>query len=213
MSPEAFAAVHPIAAHPILARAVAEVGPPTARFTRPKGFAGLLRMIVEQQLSTRVAEVLWSKLEARVDALSPAAFLALDDETLRACGFSRQKQTYGRALAEATDSGALDFDRLETLDDESAAAELIRLKGIGRWTAEIYLMGALGRTDIFPADDLALQIGVQDLADLPERPSPKKLLALAEEWRPQRSLAAEIIWRHYETKRREAKRRKIDPGA
>jgi DNA-3-methyladenine glycosylase II len=187
---------------PILARAVDEVGPPTERFTRPQGFTGLLRMIVEQQLSTRVAEVLWAKLEARVPDLTPGAFLALDDETLRACGFSRQKQAYGRALAGAVADGSLDFDRLATLDDAEAVAELVRLKGIGRWTAEIYLMGALGRPDIFPADDLALQIGVQQLAEWGERPSPKKLLERAEAWRPHRSLAAEIIWRHYETKRR-----------
>jgi DNA-3-methyladenine glycosylase II len=187
---------------PILARAVDEVGPPTERFTRPQGFTGLLRMIVEQQLSTRVAEVLWAKLEARVPALTPGAFLALDDETLRACGFSRQKQTYGRTLAESVADGSLDFDRLATLDDAEAVAELVRLKGIGRWTAEIYLMGALGRPDIFPADDLALQVGLQQLAGWEERPSPKKLLERAEAWRPHRSLAAEIIWRHYETKRR-----------
>lgn len=199
MSPEA------LAAHdPLLARAIDEVGPPTQRFTRPKGFAGLLRMIVEQQLSTRVAEVLWAKLEARAPDIVPAAFLALDDATLRACGFSRQKQTYGRALAEAVVAGTLDFDRLETLDDDAAAAELVRLKGIGRWTAEIYLMGALGRADIFPADDLALQIGVQQLAGWENRPRPKQLLERAEAWRPHRSLAAEIIWRHYETKRRKA---------
>lgn len=197
MSPEALAA-----RDPLLARAIDEVGPPDQRFTRPKGFTGLLRMIVEQQLSTRVAEVLWAKLEARVPDIHPAAFLALDDETLRACGFSRQKQVYGRALAEAVAAGALDFDRLETLDDEAATAELVRLKGIGRWTAEIYLMGALGRTDVFPADDLALQIGVQQLAGWETRPKPKQLLERAEAWRPHRSLAAEIIWRHYETKRR-----------
>lgn len=187
---------------PLLARAVAEVGPPTERFTRPQGFVGLLRMIVEQQLSTRVAEVLWAKLEARVPDLTPAAFLTLDDDTLRACGFSRQKQTYGRALADAVADGSLDFDQLAMLDDAEAVARLVRLKGIGRWTAEIYLMGALGRPDIFPADDLALQIGVQQLAGWEERPSPKKLIALAEAWRPHRSTAAEIIWRHYETKRR-----------
>lgn len=197
MTPEILAACDPL-----LARAVEEVGPPTGRFTRPRGFAGLLRMIVEQQLSTRVAEVLWAKLEARAPDVTPAAFLALDDEALRACGFSRQKQAYGRGLAQAVAAGDLDFDRLENLDDNSATAELVRLKGIGRWTAEIYLMGALGRPDVFPADDLALQVGVQQLAGWATRPSPKQLLERAESWRPHRSLAAEIIWRHYETKRR-----------
>ena len=187
---------------PLLARAIDEVGPPTARFTRPSGFVGLLRMIVEQQLSTRVAEVLWAKLEARVPVITPAAFLALDDDTMRACGFSRQKQGYGRGLAKAVADGVFDFDKLELLDDAAATAELVRLKGIGRWTAEIYLMGALGRPDIFPADDLALQIGLQDLAGWDARPTPKQLLERAEPWRPHRSLAAEIIWRHYETKRR-----------
>lgn len=187
---------------PMLARVMDEVGPPEAPFVRNAGFPGLLQLIIEQQLSTRVAETLWSRLVAALPEVTPAAFLALDDAALKACGFSRQKQGYGRALAAVVRDGAIDLDSLAGMDDEAAIGELVALKGIGRWTAEIYMMAALGRTDIFPADDLALQIGVQELEGWEERPNRKRLLERAEAWRPDRSLAARMIWRHYVEKRR-----------
>lgn len=186
----------------MLARALDEAGPPDAPFIREAGFPGLLQLIIEQQLSTKVAETLWARLVAALPAVTPTAFLALDDAALKACGFSRQKQGYGRALATAILDGAIDLETLPAMDDDSAITELIKLKGIGRWTAEIYLMAALGREDVFPADDLALQIGIQELEGWEERPDRKRLLERAEAWRPHRSLAARMIWRHYVEKRR-----------
>lgn len=192
MTPEGLAALHPVFAECL------RVGGPFARdFRRPAGFIGLLRIILEQQLSTQVALALWRKLESRLDPITPAGLLALDDDTLRACGFSRQKMIYGRGLAQAVASGALDFDRLHTLPDDAVAAELMALKGVGRWTADIYLMMALDRPDVWPVGDLAIQIGVQRLLALPARPGPADLTALAEPWRPHRSLAAKLIWHHY----------------
>lgn len=192
MTPEGLAALHPVFAECL------RVGGPFARdFRRPAGFIGLLRIILEQQLSTQVALALWRKLESRLDPITPAGLLAQDDDTLRACGFSRQKMIYGRGLAQAVASGALDFDRLHTLPDDAVAAELMALKGVGRWTADIYLMMALDRPDVWPVGDLAIQIGVQRLLALPTRPGPAELTALAEPWRPHRSLAAKLIWHHY----------------
>ncbi len=192
MTPEGLAALHPVFAECL------RVGGPFARdFRRPAGFIGLLRIILEQQLSTQVALALWRKLGSRLDPITPAGLLALDDDTLRACGFSRQKMIYGRGLAQAVASGALDFDRLHTLPDDAIAAELMALKGVGRWTADIYLMMALDRPDVWPVGDLAIQIGVQRLLALPARPGPADLTALAEPWRPHRSLAAKLIWHHY----------------
>lgn len=192
MTPEGLAALHPVFAECL------RVGGPFARdFRRPAGFIGLLRIILEQQLSTQVALALWRKLESRLDPITPAGLLALDDDTLRACGFSRQKMIYGRGLAQAVASGALDFDRLHTLPDDAIAANLMALKGVGRWTADIYLMMALDRPDVWPVGDLAIQIGVQRLLALPARPAPADLTALAEPWRPHRSLAAKLIWHHY----------------
>lgn len=192
MTPEGLAALYPV-----FAECLRVGGPLTREFRRPAGFVGLLRIILEQQLSTQVALALWRKLEARLDPVTPAGLLALDEDTLRACGFSRQKMIYGRGLAAAVDSGALDFGRLHTLPDQAIAAELMALKGVGRWTADIYLMMALDRPDVWPVGDLAIQLGVQRLLDLPTRPGPAELTALAEPWRPHRSLAAKLVWHHY----------------
>jgi DNA-3-methyladenine glycosylase II len=182
---------------PIFVECLRVGGPLTREFSRPGGFVGLLRIVFEQQLSTRVALALWEKLRLRLDPITPAGLLALDDVTLRECGFSRQKIGYARGLAEAVATGHLDFDVLHTLADDQAVTALTALKGIGRWTAEIYLMAALGRPDVWPAGDLAIQIGVQRLKGLETRPSPRELIALAEPWRPHRSLAARLVWHHY----------------
>lgn len=200
MTPQALAATDPL-----LMRALTEAGPPSAPFVRAGGFPGLLRLIIEQQLSTRVAETLWARLQGTLPDVTAAAFLALDDDQLKACGFSRQKQGYGRGVAQAVIDGRIDFDRLAALDDEPAIDVLVQLKGIGRWTAEIYLMAALGRGDVFPADDLALQIGVQELENWQERPNRRRLLERAEAWRPHRTLAARMIWQHYVHKRQKTR--------
>ncbi|MBP2228008.1 DNA-3-methyladenine glycosylase II [Azospirillum agricola] len=189
---------HLAALDPIFAECLRVGGPTVRDFSRPGGFPGLLRMVMEQQLSTRVAAVLWAKLETRLGGLvTPDAILALDDDTLRACGFSRQKIGYARGLAEAVTGGRLDFDTVHALPDEEAIAALVALKGIGRWTAEVYLMAAQDRPDIWPIGDLAIQLGVQRLKGWPDKPTAKQLLAVAEPWRPHRTIAARLVWHHY----------------
>lgn len=192
---------------PIFAECIRVGGPLVRDFSRPGGFPGLLRIIMEQQLSTQVALVLWGKLQARLDPVTPDGFLALDEATLKACGFSGRKILYGRILAEAVSSGALDLDALHRMEDEAAIAALVALKGIGRWSAEIYLMSALGRPDVWPVDDLAIQLGVQRLKGWEERPTRAQLLELAEPWRPHRSLAARLVWHHYVALQQQKKKR------
>jgi len=182
---------------PIFAECLRVGGPDVRDFSRPAGFPGLVRIVMEQQLSTRVAVALWEKLLAHLDPVTPDAFLALDDETLRTCGFSRQKIGYARGIARAVASGGLDIAAIHAMDDEPAIAALSALKGIGRWSAEIYLMAALDRPDVWPADDLAIALGVQRLKGWAERPSRAALVAVAEPWRPHRTLAARLVWHHY----------------
>jgi len=189
---------HLAALDPIFAECLRVGGPVIRDFSRPTGFVGLLRMVMEQQLSTTVALALWAKLHDRLGgAVTPDAILALDDETLRACGFSRQKIGYARGLAEAVASGRLDFDIIHDLPDEEAIAQLVALKGIGRWSAEVYLMTTLDRPDIWPIGDLAIQLGVQRLKGWADKPTAKQLIEVAEPWRPHRSLAARLVWHHY----------------
>ncbi|MGF7173274.1 DNA-3-methyladenine glycosylase family protein [Azospirillum doebereinerae] len=189
---------HLTAIDPIFAECLRVGGATVRDFSRPGGFPGLLRMVMEQQLSTRVALVLWEKLRLRLDgAVTPETILALDDETLRACGFSRQKIGYARGLAETVADGRLDFDAIHALPDEEAIARLVALKGIGRWTAEVYLMAALDRPDIWPIGDLAIQLGVQRLKGWADKPTPAQLMAVAEPWRPHRTTAARLVWHHY----------------
>ena len=188
---------HLTALDPIFAESLRVGGPLIRDFSRPGGFPGLLCLIIEQQLSTKVAAALWAKLQGMVGEVTPDAILALADEDLRACGLSRQKIGYARGLARTIADGRLDFDAIHAMDDEEAVAALVALKGIGRWTAEIYLMMALGRPDIWPVGDLAIQLGVQRLKGWAEKPTPAQLLAVAEPWRPHRSLAAKLVWHHY----------------
>jgi len=171
-------------------------GTPDLRFREP-GFATLLRVIVGQQLSVKAAATIWDRLEAACDPLTPAGFRALDDETLRAIGFSRQKTAYGRGLAEALGAGALDLDRVGSAPDEDAIAELVAFKGLGRWTAECYLLFAHGRPDVWPADDLALATATRRLLGHEARPAGKAMRELGEAWRPLRSAAARLLWHAY----------------
>ena len=180
---------------PRIAAALAAVGYPEPRISDP-GYQTLLRAIVGQQVSVASAASLWAKLTAAVgDPPDPAALLSASDETLRAAGLSRQKASYARSLAEEVVSGRLDFARLPR-DDEEAIAELVRVKGIGRWTAEVYLLFAEGRTDIWPAGDLAVQIETGRIMGLDERPTEKSLRELAEAWRPHRGAFAIFTWHH-----------------
>lgn len=184
------------ALEPRLAEAVGRVGYPEPRI-RPTGYQTLLRAIVGQQVSVAAAASMWAKLEAELGPDIPAAdLLARDFDTLRACGLSRQKQGYARSLCELVEAGALDFDALPA-DDEEAIAQLTQIKGIGRWTAEIYLLFAEGRPDIWPAGDLAVQAGIGKILGLEERPSEKATRALADGWRPHRGAVAILTWHSY----------------
>ena len=183
---------------PDLAAIVDEAGPPLLEL-RDQGFAGLLRAIVAQQVSTASARAIWTRVNDQVQPLTAAAFLNASEEEIRACGFSRQKISYGRGLADAIVRGTLDLERLATRSDEDALSELVAHKGIGRWSGEVYLLFAEGRPDIFPAQDLALAVAAQRVKRLPERPKPADLRELATLWRPWRSVAAILLWHYYRT--------------
>lgn len=185
-----------LSSEPVFAAILDRAGAPRFR-RRRNAFETLLHIILEQQVSIDAAAAMFRRLRGLCPQLTPAVFLAIDDATLRQCGFSRQKAAYGRGLAEAVASGALDFGRLAAAADEDALAALIALKGIGRWSAEIYLIFALGRADIWPAADLGLQLGVATELGLPERPGERELRELGERWRPWRSVAACLFWLSY----------------
>ena len=186
------------ALEPGFAAAIARVGYPLPRVREP-GYETLLRTIVGQQVSVAAAASVWRKLEAELGAGCPAdILLERDFDALRACGLSRQKQGYARSLAELVTSGALDLHALPA-DDEEAIAQLVQIKGIGRWSAEIYLLFAEGRPDVWPAGDLAVQIEVGRILGLPERPSERLTREVAERWRPHRGAAAIMAWHHYNT--------------
>jgi len=182
---------------PAIARALERVGYPEARI-RERGYRTLLRTIVGQQVSVAAAASVWRKLEAEVgEAMEPAALLERDFDALRACGLSRQKQGYVRSLCELVAGGELDLENLPA-DDEAAIAELVRIKGIGRWSAEIYLLFAEGRPDIWPAGDLAVMAGLGKILGLEERPDEKATRVLAEGWRPHRGALAIFTWHCYD---------------
>jgi DNA-3-methyladenine glycosylase II len=180
-----------------VAGALARVGYPAPRQREP-GFATLLRIMVAQQLSTKSAAAIWTRLEAAcAPAVTAERYLALDNAAFRTIGFSRQKMAYGRSLAEAVAGGTLDLEALATVPEEEAIAAISALRGFGRWSAEIYLLFALGRADIFPADDLGLQVGMQRLKRLEARPNRKALDLLVEHWRPLRGCGAIFLWHYY----------------
>ncbi|PIW54129.1 MAG: DNA glycosylase [Sphingomonadales bacterium CG12_big_fil_rev_8_21_14_0_65_65_10] len=184
------------AREPAIAAALEKVGYPEARI-RPTGYRTLLRTIVGQQVSVAAASSMWNKLEAHLGEDTPTdRLLASSFDELRACGLSRQKQGYARSLCELVESGALDLENLPA-DDEAAIEELTRIKGIGRWSAEIYLLFAEGRRDIWPAGDLAVQAGIGKILRLEERPSEKETRALADDWRPHRGAVAILTWHSY----------------
>jgi DNA-3-methyladenine glycosylase II len=184
------------AIEPAFAVALQRAGYPPPR-VRDRGYATLLRTIMGQQVSVAAAQSIWNKLEAQIgDLTDPATVAAASDEQLRAAGLSRQKVSYARSLAEEVTSGRLDFAQLPE-DDEEAIAQLVQIKGIGRWSAEIYLLFAEGRPDIWPAGDLAVQIEIGRILGHDERPPEKLMRELAEAWRPHRGAAAILAWHHY----------------
>ncbi|MGE0153444.1 MAG: DNA-3-methyladenine glycosylase [Reyranellaceae bacterium] len=188
-------AAHLAKIDPDLARALEQCGLPALRSAEP-GFATLLRSIVGQQVSVHAARAIWEKLALLVDPLTPENLLAAGEPVLRQAGFSGQKIRYGLALAADVVERRLDLEALHVLDDEAAIAELVKAKGIGRWTAEIYLMFALGRHDIMPGADVGLWVALQHLKRLRQRPDAARLIKVAEAWRPWRSVAALTLW-HY----------------
>ncbi len=181
---------------PAFAAALAQTGYPEPRISA-RGYATLLRTIIGQQVSTKAAQSVWHKLEGIVGPLTdPGNITRATDEQLREAGLSRQKAGYARSLAGLVTSGALDLQNLPA-DDEEAIAKLTEVKGIGRWSAEIYLLFAEGRTDIWPAGDLAVQIEIGRILGHEARPSEKLVRELAESWRPHRGAAAIFAWHHY----------------
>jgi DNA-3-methyladenine glycosylase II len=164
---------------------------------RPASFATLLHIILEQQLSLDIAARLWQRLRQRCRPLTPRRFLEIDEDALKNCGFTRQKIGYARGLASAILERRFSPARLARLGDDEALAAIMELRGFGHWSAEVFVLFALGRPDIWPAGDLALQIAVQWLKALPDRPDGKALRSMAEAWRPWRSVAACLLWQFY----------------
>ncbi len=179
-----------------LARILEQYGTPPL-WTREQGFPTLILTILEQQVSLASAGAAFKKLLALASPLTPEKFLEFDDVTLKAAGFSRQKIIYGRNLAEAICNGSLELDAVGRMEDQAARSELLKLKGIGPWTAEIYLLRALLRQDAWPGGDLALAVAVQEIKRLPDRPTPVELEAISLRWRPWRAVAARLLWNYY----------------
>lgn len=171
-------------------------GPVQPRIS-PPGFAGMAKVICGQQLSVTSAAAIWGRFELVPGALDPVIYLALDETTVRASGFSGGKFRTLRVIAEAMVAGELDFEHLETLSAESAVAYLVAHKGIGPWTAEVYLMFCAQHPDVFPAGDLALLKAVQHGLGLDARPTIKEMIAIAADWAPHRSAAALLFWRYF----------------
>ena len=164
---------------------------------RPGGFAGLVKMVVEQQVSVAAANAIWTRFETGLGAVTPEAVLARDIDGLKLYGLSAPKARYAQAIAHAHIGGHVDFDRLCDLDDAAATAALVAIKGVGRWTAETYLMFSDGRFDMFPAGDVALQEALRVADGASVRLSEKALYARAEGWRPYRGVAAHLLWAYY----------------
>ncbi len=181
-----------------LAAIVDRCGPPPF-WSRPRGFATLVYIVLEQQVSLASARATFDRLQALLPEFSPEAFLLLDDATLRGCGLSRQKMRYTRLIAEAVVSGNLPLARLGRFSDERVRAELTAITGVGDWTAEVYMMTALRRPDLWPLGDLAMVKAILDVKGLEAATDRGVLLELGECYRPYRSVAAKLYWHHYLT--------------
>jgi len=181
---------------PDMARAIAQVGYPEPR-NRAPGFGALIDIIAGQQVSTFAARAIRGRLLEAVDPLTPENFLSASDETLRAVGLSRRKVEYGRGIAEEMCSGRLDADHLATASDDDVITVLTALRGLGRWSAEIYMLFALRRPDVWPAEDLAIQEALRRLKGLEERPLRKQSEPIVEAWRPWRGVGALFLWHYY----------------
>lgn len=181
---------------PRFALALNATGPLPLRLRRDAGFGVLLDIIMAQQVSVASADAIWRRLEAA--GLTEMETVALaDEDALRACGLSRQKIRYAQGLARS----GIDYDALAHLPDEEVISALVTLPGVGRWTAEVYAMFALGRADVFAAGDLALQEAAKVLFELPARPGDKELRRMAENWSPWRAVAARALWAYYRVRK------------
>ncbi len=181
---------------PDMARAYKLAGAPASRKRAP-GFPSLLRIIVNQQVSVHAGRAIWARLEAGLGRVSVKTVLSASEADLRSFGLSAAKTRYARALADAVSEGSLDLKGLEGLSDDDVRAELTKVLGLGRWSADIYLMFALGRPDVWPVGDLALAAGAERLLGLKTRPGPKELEAIGEGWKPWRTDAAVMLWHFY----------------
>lgn len=181
---------------PLFAQVVERHGFPPL-WDRPPGLPSLLHIMLEQQVSLASARAAFDRLRALADPLDAESLLRLDDVQLREVGFSRQKTRYARALATAVRDGSLDLGGLAGLDDDTVDAHLRTVPGIGPWTSAIYRLSALGRPDAWPAADLAVIVGIAELWQLHELPSPAATTERAEAWRPWRAVAARILWQQY----------------
>jgi len=181
---------------PDLNQILENLGPPPM-WARDPGFPTLMHIILQQQVSLASAQAAYDRLLAAASSPTPTRFLELDDAQLKAAGFSRQKLAYGRHLARAMVEGRLSLSALGTMNDTAVRSELTQVKGIGPWTADIYLLMALRRPDIWPIGDLALAIAAQRLKRLAARPTPDELDAIGAGWRPWRAVAARLLWHYY----------------
>jgi DNA-3-methyladenine glycosylase II len=194
LPPDARAALTRLArTDPIFKRVIKQAGPLSWRVREP-GFSGLLTAITGQQISNIAAAAIWRRLCVLDGCLEPARFLLLSDDALRGAGLSRPKIGHARAVAQAFCDGVLATDALAAMDDEQAVATISSVRGLGVWSAEIYLLFALQRPDVFPAGDLALQAAAADLKGLPARPTAKALREMASSWQPHRAMAARLLW-------------------
>lgn len=181
---------------PALAR-LDRVTPEFAWRLRPGGFAGLVKMVIEQQVSVAAAASIWNRFVAGLGEITPEGVLGHDEDSLKQFGLSRPKARYALAIAQAQNSGLIDFGTIAALDDAEAIAALMALKGVGRWTAETYLMFCHGRLDVFPGGDVALQEAMRWADHALERPNEKQAYARAKAWQPYRGVAAHLLWRCY----------------
>ena len=167
-------------------------------FKRDSNFRGLVNLIIEQQLSIASARAIFNRLNNILDSFTPKNFLKLNEESLQKIGLSRQKVLYCITLANACCSGEMDFSAIKKMSNEDAIQYLTKLKGIGNWTAQCYLLGALGRRDAWPSSDLGLQIAIQRIKGLDKKPNVLTTEQIAEPWRPYRGVAALVLWSTYD---------------
>ncbi|HKR15518.1 MAG TPA: hypothetical protein VJT15_25850 [Pyrinomonadaceae bacterium] len=179
-----------------LARILVTHGAPPM-WRRATGFATLVHIILEQQVSLKSAKAMLLRLQSNIDPFTPEQFIQLGDAYLRALGVTRQKSAYLLHLSGSILSGDLSINKLSRMPDEEVRHRLTRIKGIGSWSADVYLLMAMRRADIWPAGDLALAVAAKELLNLEKRPTPDELEQIGERWRPYRAVAARMLWQHY----------------